>query len=174
MSVVVRLVTGSFGAGMVVYPMVLHGTPLVAILTGVAALLAALAVAKPRRLSGGPAVLFSAVAYAAAVAARGDIDLLAPLPAGAAFLFLQGVVLCGLLASGADVDPDAIARRARDAVMVALGGGVLGAVVLTLGAATAGSNPLAFLVAVVACGLLLMLGTGSRTAQRGPKGQDVP
>jgi hypothetical protein len=174
MNLVARLVTGLFGAGMVVYPMALHATPAVATLSGLAAALAALAVAKPRRLSGGPAVLVVAVAYAAAVAARGDMDLLAPLPAGAAFLFLQGVALCGLLASGAVADRDVIARRAREAVGIVLGGGVVGVAVLTFGAATAGSNELAFLVAVVACGLLLMLGSGSRAARRGPKGQDVP
>ena len=178
MNLIARSLTASFGLAMVVYPMALHATPVVAAMTVVAAALAILAVAYPRRLSGGPAVLVLAVAYAAAVAARGEVDLLAPLPAGAAFLFVQGVSVCDLLATGAQVERDLLVRRARSAFVVAVGGGLAGVAALALGAATEGSSPLAFLVAVGACGLLLVVvgasSPASRPAPSEPKGQDVP
>ena len=178
MSLIARSLTAAFGLAMVVYPLALHATPVVAALTVVAAVLAALAVVYPRRLSGGPAVLVLAVAYVAAVAARGEVDLLAPLPAGSAFLFVQGVSVCGLLATGADVERNVLVRRARSSFAIAVGGGLAGVTALGLGAATGGSSPLAFLVAVGACGLLLMVVGASRPASRPapsePKGQDVP
>ena len=174
MNLAVRALTASFGLAMVIYPMAIHATPVVATLTVVAAVLVTLAVAYPRRLSGGPAVIVLVVAYVAAVAARGEVDLLAPLPAGAAFLFVQGIALSGLLAAGAEVERDVIVRRARSAFVGAVGGGIAGTAILALSASTEGASPLGFLVAVGACGLLLVLVGASRPSQSGPKGQDVP
>lgn len=166
--------TAPFGLVMAIYPLALHATPLVATLSAVAVALVMLAVAFPRRLSGGPAAIVVATAYVAAVAARGEADLLAPLPAGAAFLFVEGVALCGLAAAGVEAERQVITRRVRAAFLVAVGGAGAGVAILALSAATGGSSALAFLVAVGACGLLLVLAGGPKQAQRGPKGQEVP
>lgn len=174
MTALARAAAALLGVALAVYPVVLHATPAGAVLSSVAGALALLAALFPRRSSGGPAVLVWLVAYAAALVARGHMDPLAPVAAGGAYLFVESVALAGTLAGGASTERAVLGGRLRSGLLLALAGGVAAAAALAMGTLVAGSGTLAFLVAGTASGLLLALAAGSKPAQGGPKGQNVP